>query len=158
MCAAPMKLSEKDMIRAFQKFADVRGTYISGDDAAGFLKAFRKKHNRDPSLDELFNAATALAKMDDMSDEQLKKMDKDKKQKAELKAQMEKMKAQKQKEIEEARQKSLIEAQKREEDDKRKQAEEAVKAKLRPIDLTCPKCNAKNPLDSKFCMECGEPL
>lgn len=158
MCGAAMDLSEKDLVAAMEKFADVRGTYISREDAFGFLRAFKKKQNRNPTLDDLWNAATHLAKMDTMTEEQLKKIEREKKQKSDIKAQMEKMKAQKEKEIAEARQRALEEAQRRQEEDKKRQAEEAQKAKLRPVDLICPKCQSKNPLDSKFCMECGELL
>jgi uncharacterized OB-fold protein len=159
MCAAPMQLSEKDLIRAFIKFAELRGTAIAGEDAMEFLKAFKKNNKRYPNLTDLWGAATQLAKLDSMTEEQMKKMEKERKQKGELKAQMEKMKSQKEVELAEAKRKHLEELKMKEDADRRKAAQDALmKAEEKKKEAKCPSCGAPNPGDSKFCMECGSKL
>jgi uncharacterized OB-fold protein len=159
MCGVPMKLSDKELVDAFQQFIDLNGSYITRDDAFGFIKAYRKSHRMDPALNDLWNAAKQLAKLDEMSEDQLKKLEKEKKEKGEIKAKMDKMREQKEKELLEQRKLELKQSKLAEEEEKRRQAEEsAERAKMKGVKSKCRACGAENPADSRFCLECGSKM
>lgn len=160
MCGASMILSEEDLIKFFLEYVDRQGIYLNKGDAINFMKEYKKTYKKLPDLKELWDTAEKIAKLEKMSENDLKKLQKDKrdKEKLDLKSEMERLKDKKLQERraieEEKRQKEEAEKLIKEAERKKKEAEIAAKAGGVP----CPKCKTKNPPDSKFCLECGQIL
>ncbi len=161
MCGAPIMLGEDDLIKIMVEYVDRQGISIEIKQSKEFLAAYKKQYKKLPSLDELWNAATQLAKLESMSGEQLKKMEEKKKEKGklDLESQMVRLKDKKLKEkeqVESVNRQKLEEKKQVEEEIKRKEAE--TKAKIATTKIVCKVCGTENPGDSKFCLECGVKL
>lgn len=161
MCGAAILLGEDALIKFLAEYVDRQGLTIDPKEAKEFIVAYKKNYKKLPSLDDLWNAAVQLAKLESMNEAQLKKAQQEKSQreKLNLQGEMERLKDKKLKEKED------IEAEKRRQEELKKAAEierkrleaEAKAAKMVQI-ITCKKCGVKNPSDSKFCLECGGKL
>ena len=67
MCGAPIMLGEDDLIKIMVEYVDRQGISIEIKQSKEFLAAYKKQYKKLPSLDELWNAATQLAKLESMS-------------------------------------------------------------------------------------------
>jgi hypothetical protein len=159
MCGAPMLLGDIDVIKILQEYVDLQGIYLEKKDAEEFIKSYKKQFKKLPGLDDLWNAALKLTKLEEMEDKDLKKIEDKKRaqERAQVQQKMDEIKAQKIKDQEEKerekREKEDLEKQKKEEERRLKE-----EAKLKKAETACPSCGAKNPSDSKFCLECGAKL
>ncbi len=158
MCGTQLQIGEKTLVKILAEYIDRQGLYVDDEEAENFIKSYKKNYKKLPTLMELWNASIQYAKIQDMSKKELKEFEKkqrekEEKQAMEIKAQMLKIKEQKKQQLEEEkRKKEEEERKKKEEEEKKKAAKE--KAKF----LICSECGEKNPLDSKFCLECGAKL
>ena len=174
MCAAPLLLSQRDVIKVLQEYVDLQGIWLDVKEAKKFVLEFKKKFKRLPKLDDLWQSAIQLAKLDEMAEKDVKKLEKDKQVKGKL-AVKEKMKQIQDQKLakkraaeeaakikkEEARMKKEAEKRKKEEEKQRKRAARKTKKKapvLKEVGAACPSCGTANPGDSKFCLECGQKL
>jgi RNA polymerase subunit RPABC4/transcription elongation factor Spt4 len=162
MCGSPIMLGEEDLVKILIEYVDRQGIFIELKQSREFIKTYKKNYKKLPSLDDLWNASAQLAKLEAMSDDQIKKMEQKKKEKektVDVEAEMQRLK---QKKLQE---KAKIETEARQKEEAKHKAEEEVrrkeleaKAKQAATTLVCKKCGAENPGDSKFCLECGAKL
>ena len=159
MCNTRLQLSEAVLVATLQDYIERQGLWVSEVEAQEFIDSYKKEYKKLPLLSELWAASKEFAKIEAMDKKQLKayeqkQEEKRKEQEREIKMKMLKLKAEKKEELErqEREREMELEAQRKIEAAKR-QAQ-----KLRPKFVSCPSCGEKNPLDSKFCLECGTPL
>jgi len=180
MCGAEIVINAKELARILGEYIERQGFWISKKECENFIKTFKSKNKRLPTLDELWKSAVDYAKVQLMDEKELKKAKE--KQDLELKAQIEQMKKKKleEKKLKEAKveKKESIVSEKEKISIKPEEKEIRIKElelkrikeppleieqnvpKEKPIEefIICPNCKFKNPTGSRFCSECGSKL
>jgi predicted nucleic acid-binding Zn-ribbon protein len=163
MCGASMLLTEEELIKALEDFVDLQGVYIEPKEAKNFIRGFKKNYKELPSLKDLWTAAVQLGRIDEMDDDEIKRVEDERKRKEELKLK-ERMKQIQDKKLAAKRLKEKERLDKETEERKRKEQERLKKQQPKPKRQAskawkiCPSCSTQNPTDSKFCLECGNLL
>ena len=148
MCGAPLLLNHEELVRALQEYVELQGSWIVKKEAKKFIDAYKDRYKKLPDLDTLWNTAVKLAKIEEMSQEEI---DKAKRKQAaqeddEVKKKMQEL------------QQKKIQAQQEENKKKKRKLRKKKKKQKKQVSLVCPKCNETNPADSKFCLNCGNQL
>ncbi|MHA1341976.1 MAG: zinc-ribbon domain-containing protein [Promethearchaeota archaeon] len=169
MCGAEIVINAKELARILGEYIERQGFWSSRKECEKFIKKFKSKNKRLPTLEELWKSAVDYAKLQMMDEKEIKKMKE--KQDMDLKAQIEKIKKKKLAEKMAKKSKAEIKPEEKEsialtpEEKERRLRELKMKRegvigaeKEEEGYIICPNCGAKNPPGSKFCSEDGTPL
>jgi ribosomal protein L40E len=141
MCGTFPVLDKGFLIETIQEYGRRNGVFLKKGICKRILKDFKSKYDRLPNFEESWKLAEIA--VDQMSEGKKISVSERLEKKKEKKKAKEERKEERKKEIERKR------AGKPE-----KEAERTEKVKV----VICPECGNKNPIDSRFCLECGNQL